>query len=370
MKLIFSKQSLLNRINIVLKAVPSKTTMPILECIIINAEAGNVKLTANDMELGIETKVEGIVLEEGKVAINAKLFSEIIRKLPESDVKMETDEKFLMTITCEKAKFQIPGQSAEEFTYLPDIEKDNYICLSQFMLKEIIRQTIFSISANDNNKVMTGELFEVNERILRVVALDGHRVAIRKIELKDSYPSQKVIVPGKTLNEISKILSGEIDHDVHVFFTRNHISFEFDETIVVSRLIEGEYFKIDQMLSGDYETMVTINKKELLDSIERSTLLIRESDKKPIILDFNDGRMEISLNSSIGSMKEELPASKQGKDIMIGFNPRFLIDSLRVIDDEEVTLYMVNAKAPCFIRDAGEEYIYLILPVNFNPASR
>ena len=367
MKIIFSKPALLNGINIVLKAVPSKTTMPILECILIDAEQQDVKLTANDMELGIETTIEGNILEKGKIAIDAKLFSEIIRKLPDSDVILETDSSGLMTITCENSKFRIPGQPGDEFTYLPDIEKSSYICLSQFTLKEVIRQTIFSIAANDNNKIMTGELFEVHENQLEVVSLDGHRIAIRNVELKDVYPDQKAIVPGKTLNEISKILSGDAEKDVYIFFTKNHISFEFDNTIVVSRLIEGEYFRINQMLSSDYETKITINKKELLDSIERSTLLIRESDKKPIILDFDDHRLEISLNSAIGSMKEEILIRKQGKDIMIGFNPRFLIDALRVIDDEEVDLYMINAKAPCFIRDEEERYIYLILPVNFNP---
>ena len=366
MKVIFPKQSLLNGINIVLKAVPSKTTMPILECILIDATENNVRLTANDMELGIETKVEANIVVKGRVAIDAKLLSEIVRKLPESDVSLEVDGDFVVTITCENSKFKISGKSGEEFSYLPEIEKDKYICISQFGLKEVIRQTIFSIAANENNKLMTGELFEVNENMLKVVSLDGHRIAIRNIELKDSYESEKVIVPGKTLGEISKILSGDKDKDGSIYFSKNHISFEFEDTIVVSRLIEGEYFNIKQMLSSDYETKITVNKKELQDSIERSTLLIRESDKKPIIINITDATIELSLNSAIGSMREEILSRKQGKDIMIGFNPRFLIDALRVIDDEEVNLYMINAKAPCFIKDDEEKYIYLILPVNFN----
>ncbi len=369
MKIIFPKPSLLNGINIVLKAVSSKTTMPILECILINAEDTNIKLTANDMELGIETTIEGNILEKGKIAINAKLFSEIIRKLPDNDITIETDEKFLLTISCEKSKFRIPGQSGEEFSYLPDIEKNSYVCLSQFALKEVIRQTIFSISANDVNKIMTGELFEINENTMRVVALDGHRISIRNVVLKDVYPNQKVIVPGKTLSEVSKILSGDVDQDVCIFFTGNHICFEFDNTIVVSRLIEGEYFRVNQMLSDNYETKVTINKKELLSSLERSVLLVRENDNKPIVLNFEDEKIEISLNSSIGSMREDMPVQKQGKDLMIGFNPRYVIDALRVIDDEEIDLYMTNAKAPCFIKDEKGSYIYLILPVNFLPAN-
>lgn len=366
MKLVFTKSDLVNAINISLKAVPSKTTMPILECILIEASPSEIKLTSNDMELGIETIVKGTVLERGKIAIDAKLFSEIIRKLPDSDITIETDERLNVSISCEKAHFNISGKSGDEFSYLPTIERNDHISLSQFTLKEVIRQTIFSIAANENNKLMTGELFEVNENELKVVSLDGHRISIRKIQLNDNYGHKKVVVPGKTLMEISRILSGDKDKEVLIFFGSNHILFEFDDTLVVSRLIEGEYFKINQMLSSDYDTKVVLNKKELLDCIERSVLLIRESDKKPIIIRIGDEDMELAISSAIGSMKENIAADKKGKDIVIGFNPRFLIDALRVIDDENVSLYMINSKAPCFIRDDEQSYIYLILPVNID----
>ena len=365
MKLVCSKSNLLKSVNIVLKAIPGKTTMPILECILIDASTNNIKFTANDMELGIETIVDGTILEKGIVAIDAKIFSDIIRKLPDNDVTIKTDGNLTTTITCEKAKFSISGQSGEEFSYLPYVERDNHIVVSQFTLKEVIRQTIFSIAANENNKMMTGELFEVKGDMLRVVSLDGHRISIRKIELKEEYSDIKVVVPGKTLIEISKILSGETEDEVSIFFTKNHIVFEFDDTVVVSRLIEGEYFRIDQMLSSDYETKIQVNKKELLDCIDRATLLVKESDKKPIILSITDDNIELKIQSQIGSMDEEIDINKEGKDIMIGFNPRFLIDALRVIDDETVDIYLMNPKAPCFIRDEQQSYIYLILPVNF-----
>ena len=216
---------------------------------------------------------------------------------------------------------------------------------------------------------MTGELFDINGEEFKIVSLDGHRISIRKIQLKNSYSPKKVVVPGKTLNEVSKILPGDADSDVTISFTEKHIVFEFDKTVVVSRLIEGEYFKIDQMLSSDYETKVTINKKEFLDCIERATILIRENDKKPLILNVGDNTMELKLNSSFGSMNAELMIHKTGKDIMIGFNPKFLIDALRVIDDEEINIYMMNPKSPCFIKDEDATYIYLILPVNFNAAA-
>ena len=368
MKLICSKNELLKSVNISLKAVPSKTTMPILECILIDASASEIKFTTNDMELGIETKVKGIIEEKGIIALDAKIFSDIIRKLPDNDVVIQTDANLNTTITCEKAKFTIPGKEGDDFAYLPVIEKNEGIELSQFTLKEVIRQTIFSIAANENNKLMTGELFEIKNNILKVVSLDGHRIAIRKIELKESYSDKKVVVPGKTLNEISKILSGEVEDLVQIFFTDNHIVFAFDDIIVVSRLIEGEYFRIYQMLSSDYETKVCINKREFLDCIDRATLFVKESDKKPIIINIEDESMQLSINSQIGSMKEDIDIEKEGKDIMIGFNPKFLIDALKVIDDEQISIFLVNPKAPCFIKDENESYIYLILPVNFNTA--
>ena len=369
MKLICSKSNLLHGVNIVSKAVPTRTTMAILECILIDASANEIKLTANDMELGIETKIEGEIAERGVIALDAKIFSEIVRKLPDSDVVIETDASFKTTITCEKAKFNIVGKSGDDFSYIPYIERNEAITLSQFTLKEVIRQTIFSIADNDNNKLMTGELFEIEENHLKVVSLDGHRISIRNIELKNNYEHKKVVVPGKTLQEVSKILPGSAEEDVNMFLTDNHIVFEFDETTVVSRLIEGEYFKIEQMLSSDYETKVKINKRELLDCIDRATLLVKEGDKKPIIMNVTDGNMELKINSFIGSMNEDIDIVKEGKDILIGFNPKFFIDALRVIDEEEVSLYMVNPKAPCFIKDDEGKFIYLILPVNFNAST-
>ena len=274
MKIICSKSNLLNGVQIVSKAVPSKTTMSILECILLDTRNGKIKLTANDMELGIETIIDGEIIEKGMIALDAKIFLDIVRKLPDNNITIETNDSYKTTITCEKAKFNIIGKSGEDFSFLPEIERNDSVILSQFTLKEIIRQTIFSIADNDNNKLMTGELFEISNDNLKVVSLDGHRISIRKIALKNSYNDKKVVVPGKTLNEISKILSGDMDKDVNIYFTDKHILFEFDTTIVVSRLIEGEYFKIDQMLSSDYETKVKVNKRELLRSIRKSCWIV------------------------------------------------------------------------------------------------
>ena len=242
MKISIRKSNLLQGINIVSKAVSNKTTHPILSCILVEAAGGVIKLTANDMEIGIESYVDGTVIEDGKVALEAKLFSDFIRKLPDSDITIESDKDSKTLIKCERLEFNIPGKSGEDFSNLPVVSKDKFITISQFALREVINQTIFSISDNENNKLMTGELFEVSNNKLSVVSLDGHRISIRYIELKGDNSDIKVVVPGKSLSDISKIMNGGVDDPVNIYFTDNNILFEFDNTKVVSRLIEGEYF--------------------------------------------------------------------------------------------------------------------------------
>ena len=366
MKISCQKADLVKGVNIVSKAVPTRTTMAILECILIDASSGEIKLTANDMEIGIETIVSGTIHERGIIALDAKKFSEIVRKLPENEVTIETDTSFKTSITCEKAKFDIIGKSGEDFSYIPVIQRNQPIVISQLTLRDIIRQTIFSVADNENNKLMTGELIEIKDNKLKVVALDGHRVSIRNVELKNPANDVKVLVPKKTLNEIIKIIDGGIDDEVNIFVTDNHIIFEFDQTTVVSRIIEGEFFKIEQMLSADYETKVKINKREFFDCIDRATILVNEGDKKPIIVNAVDNTMSLSISSFIGTMNEDIDIVKEGKDIMIGFNPKFVLDALKVIDDEEINLFMLNAKSPCFIKDDAGSFIYIVLPVNFN----
>ncbi len=367
MNIICDKSKLLEGTNIVLKAIPGKSTMAILECIVIEVRDHTIKLISNDLELGIETIIDGDIREEGSAAVNAKVFFEIIRKLPSDEVSISVDENYVMNIVCGKAKFNISVKNTEEFPYLPSIVKEKSILISQFTLKEIIRQTVFSISDNENTKVMTGELMEIHGSELKMVSLDGHRISIRKIQLKQEYDDVSVIIPGKTLIEISKIINGGLDDEISIYFTEKHVLFEFGNTIVLSRLIEGEYYKIDKMISNDYETKITVNKRDMLECIDRTTLLIRESEKKPVIIDIKEDSMGLAVHSAIGSMDEDLDLlKKEGKDLMIGFNPKFLIDALKVIDEEEITMYMINSKAPCFIKNQEESYIYLILPVNFS----
>ena len=367
MKIKCSRTNLLSALNIVSKAVSTKTTMPILECVLIDVCADNIKLVANDLELGIETLLEGSVIEMGRIAIEAKIFTDIVRNLPNSEIYIETTSDYKTIIRCEKSKFVIPSKSGEDFTELPNIEKEKSIKISQFTLKEVIRQTIFSISDNENNKLMSGELFEVKDGKLTVVSLDGHRISMRNININDTSVNVKVVVPGKTLNDLLKIINGGVDDMVNIYFTDRHILFEFDNTVVVSRLLEGEYFKIVQMLSMDHKIKVKVNNREFLDCINRASLLIKESDKKTIVVNIkDDNNMYLKVDTLMGSMNEEIEIDKTGEEIIIGFNPRFLMDVMRVIDDEEICMYMRDSKSPCIIKDDEENYVYVVLPVNIN----
>ncbi len=370
MKITCSQSELVKGVNIVSKAVPTRTTMAILECILIDASKGQIVLTANDMEIGIETIVEGNIIEPGIVALDARFFGDIVRNLPNSDVTITVDDRFSTQILCESADFKITGKSGEDFSKIPAITRSNPVIISQFTMRELIRQTTFTISdLNQVNKMMTGELFEITGDMLKVVALDTSRISIRNIKLKESYDDKKVIVPAKALNEISKIISGSIEDMVEIFFTDNHIIFEFENTTVVSRLIDGEFFNIDHMFSGNYDTKMNINKKQLLESINRSTLmLVKEAEKKPIVMDITDNNLTLSMSSFVGKMKENISIDKKGKDVKIGFNPKFFMDALRVIDDEEITAYFVDHRSPCFIKNEDESYIYVILPVNIQEA--
>lgn len=366
MKIILSKEELLNGINIVSKAVPSHSNMQVLECILIKAHDNTITLTGNDGEFGIETELEGEILKEGKVALAAKLFSEIIRKYPDNqDITIEVENNFTTHILSSNIKTNIKGQEGNDFTPLPNIKRTDSFLLSELSLKDVIRQVIFCIGENNNNKIITSVLFKIKGDELNVVALDGFRIGYRKILLKNNYNDVEIIIPGKSLNEMSKILNNDDNNDVVIYYEKNHILFEIGKTRVVSNTVEGEYFDYELLFSKDYETKVTLNKKELLDSIDRTTVMIREGEVKPVLFEIVDNNLNLSINTNTGENNQIIECVKSGKDIDIALRPKFMIDVLKVIDDEEIDIYMTNSKSPCIIKNESEDYRYFILPVNF-----
>lgn len=367
MKLSCHKDVLLSGVNTVLKAVSTRTTMPILQCILLKATSQEFKLISNDLELGIESQIEATIVESGSIAIDAKIFSEIVKKLPDNLVEIMVDEMNMMTIVCEKSVFNIPGQAADEFVQLPQIVKSTFISLPQPVLKDMIQQTIFSIAVKEIKPILTGELFEIKGNQLNLVSVDGYRVSIRKFYFEDDNEPMAVVIPGKTLNEIAKILSTDEAEMVSIYFSEKHVLFEFDTSFVVSRLLEGDFPKYDQIFSADYDSLVTVDKKQLQLSIERAALIARESKKNPIKFEITQNLLTITSNTELGNVHEEISIESEGQPLEIAFNPRYLIEALRVIDDEKISLQFTNAINPCIIRQIeGDAYKYLILPIRLN----
>lgn len=369
MKFTCDKNVLINNISIVSKAVSSRTTLPILECILISAREEGLKMTGNDLEMGIETSYivfpDVQIIEKGSIALEAKLFSEIVKRLPDEGlVLLEVLPDNLVIIKCGKAEFKILGLSGDEFPVIPSVAKTNEYSIEGHILRDMIRQTIFSVSADESKPVLTGELFEIEENTLKLVAVDGFRVSFRARVIDGDNADISVVVPGKTLNEMSKILPSDEGEKVSLYFTDKHMLIQMDECTVVSRLLEGEFLKYKQILEADSTSTVKINRSEFLKSLERASLISKETKKTPVKLDIEGDVIKISSNTEMGTSYDELSVETDGNSLSIAFNPRYLIDALKVIDDDFIHMLFTTALSPCIIR--GEEgcgYKYLILPL-------
>lgn len=362
------KDELLGKINIVSKAVASKTTQEILECILITADNQGVRLTANNMELAIETcNMEAEIIEKGAIAVDAKTFFEIIRNLPENEAHIESDDNNNVTITSGKSKFNIFALPASSFPALPTVERNVKYETKSNVLKNMIKQTIFSVAVEETKPIFTGELMEIKKDCFNLVAIDGFRVAFRKTEMVNENENVSVVVPARTLGEISRILPDKEEEIVSMYFTDNLALFETTDFTLVSRLLEGEFFKYESSFTDEYNTSIDINRHEFLSSLERATLLAKDSKKNPVELNIKDGILAITSNSNVGTSYEEVEIEFEGDDLKIGFNPRYLIDALKAIDDEKINLKFMSQLSPCIIRGLEtDDYKYLILPLRLN----
>ena len=367
MLVICQKGDLLKGVNTVSKAVSSKTTLPILECILLDAEGGSLTLVGNDMELGIKTSLEATVRQEGAAAVNARIFSEIIRRLPEADVKIEADEKNNITIECGNSKFNISGQNPEEFPPFPEITKSEPLVVSQKTFKDMIKNTIFSIAPEDSGRpILTGELLDIRDGYLYMVAVDGFRISMRRTEV--NFPEEKkVTVPGKALNELQKILETEEDSLMSIRITGKQAIFELNQTTVITRLLEGEFLQYQRNLNMEFPVKVTVKTKELLDSVDRAALISRESKNSPIRLQIQEDKIIITSNAEKGSAYEEVPISLEGEGLAIAFNPRYYLEALKAVDSEEISILFSSSLTPCIIKDPEkDDYKYFILPIRLH----
>lgn len=364
MKLTIEKTELMDAINRSIKAVPAKAVRPIMSCFLLEANGNDIRLTANDFELGIQTHLYGMVLEGGAIALNAKLLSDIVRKMPDSAIYLETDEKLELTLKCDKCMFCIQGIDATDFSPIKPVEKDMPVTIKQHIFKDMIKKTIFCVSKNENDKLMTAiNLMIDKNQEMRITALDGHRMAICRTKI-DYQGKADVNIPGKTMAEIGKLLSEKEDDEVSIYLDKNYILFEMEQTVVTSRLIDGVFYKTDQLIRNDWNTKISINRENMINTLDRATLFVRADDKRPVIMNISENEISIKITNQFGNMDETMELEKEGKDIRIAFNPYYLLDCLKLLEDEQVTWRMLNPKAPSFIENEEKGYLYLILPVN------
>ena len=362
------KDILLNNIGIVLKSVPSRTTMPILECILLIADREGFRLISNDLELGIETSnIEADILRKGSVAIDAKMFFDIVKNMPDGNICIDVDENNVAIIKNGKTEFKIMGQNAEDFPIINKIEKEEKYSISSSILKNMIKQTKFSVSTDESKPVLTGELLEIKEGYLNVVAIDGFRVSFRRTQVSKNFKEIEVVVPAKALNEIIKILSDKEDSLVNLYFNDNYVLFELDSCIIVSRLLDGEFLKYEQIFTEDYNTRIEIDRINFLNSLERASLISKDNKKTPVKIEIKNEELVITSNTEFGTSYEEVNIDLEGESINIAFNPRYLIEALKAIEDERVLIQFMTSISPCIIKGIdNSNYKYLILPLKIN----
>ena len=367
MKFICEKDKILKGINSVINGVASKTTMPVLEGILIQTNDNEIKLTTYDLEIGIEYILEANVEEQGNTVVNAIMFSEIIRKLPNKNIKITINENNLLEIECEGSLYKLATMNPEEFPELPKINIDNSIEIEQTVLKNMIRKTIFAVSQEENRPIFTGCLFEVIENKLNVVAVDGYRLAIKSSIINEKGNDFSSVIPGKTLNEVNKIISDSFE-PIKIGISKNQALFEMENCKIVTRLLDGEFLKYSNTIPSSWETRIKVNKNNIQECFERIILIsassIEKEKKYPVKINVEIGKVTISCANQTGDAKEEIYVETEGKELEIGFNPRFFLDALKAIDDEEVYIEFGTNRSPCIIKPVEDgDYIYMILPI-------
>lgn len=364
MKFSCSKQDLIEATNTVQKAVMAKATLPILEGIYI--EAGeNVKLVGNCFDLGIECSINADVIEPGSIVLNSRMFGDIVRRLPDSDIFIQTKDNFVVIIECNNSYFEIKGLSTDGYPMLPEIEEDKKISLSQSTLREMIRKTIYAISTDENRKILTGSLMEASNGDFNIVSLDGFRLAVAKTIIKEDVLF-KAVIPGRNMNEILKILE-QSDEEVRITLSKNQALFEIEHCRIISKLLDGEYMNYRSFIPQQFETVIEADVKSLTESIERASLITNDDKRYPVKFVIDDDKMMITSSAEIGISKEEIEIKADGNPMKIGFNPKYLLDSLKVIEDEKVIISFSSSIGPSVIKPfQGDKFVFMVLPVRMN----
>lgn len=362
MKIRIQQKDLSKCINVVQKGISSKSTLPILSGILLEAEEGKLKLTGTDLEIGIKSSIDCDIIEEGSIVIASRLFGDIVRKLPDLPIDINVDENNNVHINCGNSKFNIIGQPSLDYPQLPEIFEGNYFEIPKDLLKSMIRQTIFAAAQDETRPILTGALFETNNNSASLVAIDGYRLAVKKVSVNVD-EDIKVVIPAKTLNEVSKILEDD-DAEVKISCTQGNVIFNFGDTIITSRLLEGQFLNYNDIIRNEYKLKIKVKTRDFQECLERASLLAREGKNNLVRLDISDDKLIITSNSEIGNVYEELPIELEGNDIKIAFNSKYILEGIKAIDSEEIVMDMISNVNPCIIRPAEDNsYTYLVLPV-------
>lgn len=363
MKFSCGKKIFAESVGIIQRAVSTKSTIPALEGIYLKTQETSLKITAYDLEIGMSTEIPVSVSEPGEIVLNAKIFSDMLRKLPSDEVNITTDEKLLTTVTSGASEFTILGIPPSDFPELPSLSECTEIQVSQKILSSMIHQTLFSVSSDDTKPIHTGSLFELEEGKIRIISVDGYRLAIRTESIKNSQ-ILKFVVPGKTLGEVLKMLSPEKDEAIKILVGKRHILFEIDNYSVISRLLEGEFLDYHSVVSGSHSAEIKIKVKDFLSTIERASLLISDRLKSPVRCLFEKDKLKVSCSTSIGKVYDEVPSALNGETTEIGFNNRYLLDALKAADCDEIRATLNGPLSPMkILPPEGEAFIFLVLPV-------
>lgn len=363
MKIVCSRQQLVEAVSNVQRAVSTKSSVPALEGILLRTSGGEVTLCGYDLELGMTTSIESSVEESGSVVLSARLFADIVRRLPGERVSLTIDEKNITTIKSGASEFSIVGIPAGEYPDMPAISGDDSVTLPQHLLKGMIRQTIFAVAESDAKPIHTGTLFEIGEGRIRLVSVDGYRLAMRE-EAAGGDAELSFVVPGKTLSEVSKLLSDEEEDELELRVGRRHIQFRIGSYCVISRLLEGEFLDYRAAIPQSSTTEMIANTREFISSVERVSLLITDRLKSPLRCQFGDGEIHLSCSTAIGRASDQFEAAITGAPVEMGFNNRYLLDALRNSEGDEVKIQLNGPLSPMKVMPReGSDYLFLVLPV-------
>ena len=364
MKFSCEKALLQAAISTTSRAVSPKSSIPALEGILV--EAGNeLRLTGYNLETGIRTVVPADIQEEGTLVLSARLFGEIVRKLPDDIVTFKADN-YMVNIKCGMSEFNILGTDPEEFPELPTVEYQNSLIIPQSKLKAMISQTLFAVSDNESRPIHTGSLFEVDSSGLTIVSVDGYRLALRHeaIDKKEGAESFSFVVPGAALSEVEKICS-DVDECASVTQGARHVMFKVGSTMLVSRRLEGEFLAYRQAIPRNNTIHVVGDTRTLLASIDRVSLIISDKLKSPLRCIFDHNLLKISTKTAIGDAYDECPLEGDGGGLEIGFNTKYLMDALKAAPADRVRLELTTGVSPCVILpvEGEENFLYMVLPV-------